>query len=508
MMEHLLGRVARGVVLGTVYALSFWALRVSNITLDQWYLPAGLRVAALLLVPRSYWLYLIAGEAAGILCARYSRIDEYGLTFVVVSSITIMPLVAVIVRSFEKRNGLIVEPQRILMLAALVAASTTLANTGLVFGLMRKEPGPVDWTNSFQVMVGAYLGILTMIPLVLLWKQRAASYPFPRRLRADAAIGIVATLGVFIIAELAGPAEKNMLRMLMIVPAAVLTVLHGWRGAAVGVVMSNTALAMTIHRTHTDGNTDPDALRVQIILAITATVLITLGSRISRYYRNVNAYGLAEAKALEIARKSFVSSEQELERRVADLQFVMDEVFAKLHDAGKWLRQRGHAEAALEIQNYRVANEQRIKDELRLTYPSDLAERGLFAALRTDMVAGKWGGHCRINSDLRGDDNAISPQLQLMVYRVLDDLIALLAITEHEQVKLRARCGRRGERSGVAICLTVPAQFQRAIFEVGDLDASGRVLAYGGRIRHRNRRIFLFMVEQNGTAPAAATVPG
>ncbi|ALN84929.1 MASE1 family protein [Lysobacter capsici] len=502
MMDHLLWRVFRGVALGATYAIFFWMLRVSNITLDQWYLPAGLRVAALLICPRSYWPYLIAGEAGALLAARFDRIEQYGLLFVVVSSITIMPLVAGLVRVMEKRGGLIEQPQRILLLAAFVAASTTLANTGLVFGLMREVRSPLDWTNSFQIMVGAYLGILTTTPLVLLWKQRDASYPFPRKLHTDAVAGIVVTLIAFFIAEaLVGGTEKNMMRMLMIVPAAVLTVLHGWRGAAIGVVMSNTALAMTIQRTHTDGNTDPDALLVQIVLVVTATILISLGATISRYYRNATRYGAAEARALEIARKSFVASEVELERRVADIQFVIDEVFAKLNDAGRFLRQRGHPEAALEIQNYRVIHEQKIRDDLRLTYPSHLAEHGLYSAINTKMIAGKWGGHCNVSSSLRGDDQVIGPELQLMVYRVLDDVMALLAITGHQHLTITAKCNRTDGRAGIAITLKVRDTFHPAIFKMGDLDASGRVLAYGGRIRHRSNRIFLLMQE-----PAPATL--
>lgn len=505
MMDHRSGRIARGVLLAAAYAAIFLAVRASNITLDQWYLPAGVRVAALLACPRRYWPYLVLGEAVALLTLRYPQLHNYGPLFVVVASITIMPLVACIVRFLERPARTDLSTQNVLTLAALVAVSTTAANSIMVFGLMRNIRAPLDWTNSFQVMVGAYLGILTVAPLVLLWKTRNAIYPFPRKFRNDATIGIAAIAAAYFACQSVESIEsKNLLRLFMIAPALALTVMHGWRGAAAGVVAANTALAMTIARTHTDGNTDQDALLVQMVLAVASTILFSLGAAISRYYRNSTMYGAAEARALEIARQSFVASEKELERRAADMHFLMDEVAGKLHEASDWLKKRGHAEAALEIQNFRMINESRIRNDLLSTYPSHLADGGLYSTIAKNPNSGKWGGQSVVTSFLRGDDRALGPDLQLMVYRALDDLVALLAITGHREITIKARCRRGNGYSGIAVCITSRDGLRSAIDQVGDLDASGRVLAYGGRIRRRGRRIHLVMIERHHPVNAPA----
>lgn len=72
-----------GLVLAVVYAFACWGTR--KLSLDQFYLPAGVRVAALLLCPPRLWPYLFLGEYAYFAQMRYPMVEKYGLAWVILA---------------------------------------------------------------------------------------------------------------------------------------------------------------------------------------------------------------------------------------------------------------------------------------------------------------------------------------------------------------------------------------------------------------------------------------
>ncbi|WP_175440325.1 MASE1 domain-containing protein [Stenotrophomonas sp. HMSC10F06] len=158
-----------GVLLAVSYAVAFWAAR--NVSVDQLYLPAGLRVAALLLCPPRYWVYLIAGEYAFFALARYPLIPQYGLAWVVVASASLMPAVAGIVHT-HRRWMASSNDTWLLSVALLAAIVVTALNQGLAYLLMPTQHVAVSWEGAARYAVGDYLGILLIAPLVVMWRRR------------------------------------------------------------------------------------------------------------------------------------------------------------------------------------------------------------------------------------------------------------------------------------------------------------------------------------------------
>ena len=78
-----------GLMIALLYAVAYWATR--QLSLDQFYLPAGIRVAAVLLCPPRLWPYLLLGEYAYFAQSRVPMIEKYGLTWVIVASAFLMP---------------------------------------------------------------------------------------------------------------------------------------------------------------------------------------------------------------------------------------------------------------------------------------------------------------------------------------------------------------------------------------------------------------------------------
>lgn len=79
-----------GITLAAAYALSCLASR--QFSLDQFFLPAGIRAAALLIVPPRLWPYLLLGEYAYFATLRIPMIDSYGLAWVILASTLLMPM--------------------------------------------------------------------------------------------------------------------------------------------------------------------------------------------------------------------------------------------------------------------------------------------------------------------------------------------------------------------------------------------------------------------------------
>lgn len=114
-----------GLALAVLYAIACWATR--QLSLDQFYLPAGVRVAAVLLCPPRLWPYLLLGEYAYFAQMRVPMIDRYGLTWVILGSAFQMPVVMTIVHLH--RNVIsAVKNAWLISVAAFAAISVTLIN--------------------------------------------------------------------------------------------------------------------------------------------------------------------------------------------------------------------------------------------------------------------------------------------------------------------------------------------------------------------------------------------
>ncbi|MFC6840257.1 MASE1 domain-containing protein [Xanthomonas theicola] len=68
--------IAKGALLSAAYCAAF--LVAWRCSVDQWYLPAGLRVATLLFLPYRLWPYLLLGDTAALLMIRVPMAQEQG----------------------------------------------------------------------------------------------------------------------------------------------------------------------------------------------------------------------------------------------------------------------------------------------------------------------------------------------------------------------------------------------------------------------------------------------
>lgn len=490
-----------GLLLAVLYAFAYGLARSSSV--DQMYLPAGIRVAALLLCPPRWWPYLILGEYAYFAQARYPMIEKYGLAWVVTASAVLMPTVALIVHWHRRRLASHNEAW-LLSIVALSAITVSSLNQGLAYLLMPTLHDAVSWSGMLRYMVGDYLGILMFAPLALLWQRRHVSFAATSRWRsaAIAALSVIVALGLYA-AHLPDSQDmalaKNSLRIAMMLPAIGLTCLYGWRGAAVSFAAVNLTLALTLEFTGQPGSFDASAFVAQQILAVTGTALLLLGSTISHHYHRFASKEKLRSQAESFARTGHLASEQERRQRAVQMRLIGEDIDQSFLRAAALLKQRGEHASALDMLSASQMQSRLFREQISMVYPTEIEYSGLFVALRSGGLAGVWEMTDRIaNPRLHGDPCQLSLGLQLAAYRSLADAVSLLLDHENGYLQIRVRCGRRGGARGIMMTVALLDHKRRltaTTIQRAQQTLAGRTLAYGGSAGCRRNRIRLLLVD-------------
>ncbi len=514
-----------GLLLAAAYALLYPILR--NLSVDQWFLPAGLRVAALLLFAPRYWPYLVLGEYAIFAYARFPHAAHYGWTYTIVASAALMPTVAFIVHRHQR---LIASGNQnwILSVAALSAIAVTAVNLGTVW-LFRSTPHEaVSWNGILKYILGDYLGILIFAPLVMLWKQSPLVSPSIRRIPLVALVSIAVMVMLGVIAMLIpippmdptqpaqGPTPQELiqtsLRILMVVPAIALTYRYGWRGAAIGVVSMNLIAGLTIRSLGEAYSSDGNAFIVlQEILAVAGTGLLVFGSSISHYYRKFKHRDVAGRHAIAAARINLTAGERALFDRVIRMEIIANELDSALRNAIRKIRNGGLPGEAMALHDASIPQLQLFREQLLLTYPSGIGHYGLYVALHSSGFFASLEQTGRLTRPhLHGNPAHLSIELQVTAYRSICDAVQVLMEHETGTIDVRARCWRQGTYRGIAINIALldrvkilaPATTVHAM----DL-LMGRALLFDGTVRCRRNRIRILLSEHVAGEPVGHRVP-
>lgn len=488
-----------GLALAAVYALVCWAARQYSI--DQFNLTAGVRVAALLVCPPRLWAYLILGEYAYFAQVRIPMIDKYGLAWVVLGSACLMPAVALVVQLHRRRMQVTSETW-LLSVAACAAVLTALIKLSLSHLLWPIPPANPFLTSAVRYALGDYIGILTLAPLALLWARRSTPYDWNvwRRPATVASLASLLAIGVFaaLLPE-ASAAAKTSLQLLMAVPVIVLTCMHGWRGAAIGVSLLNLIINATTPSTGLPGSYDARTFMTQQLIAVACTALLVLGSRITHYYHQYAARARDGEHAVSVSRNAHLANEMDLRERALDLRRIADNIEDSITEAVALLRVHGHNEPAARLLDASAAHSRQFREKTSMVYPTALEQVGLYLVLQAGGIREAWDtSHRVVASHLTGDPCQMSVGLQLATYRTLTEAVSLLLRNEYGQIRVSARCGQLGGQRGILVSVALldrhrPLSGETVTMALERLTA--RPLAYGGTVQCRGNRIRMVLVE-------------
>jgi two-component system, NarL family, sensor histidine kinase FusK len=517
----------RHVAVAVGYALAFYLVR--QMSFSHWVLLAGFRFSVLLFAPYRYWPSLLVGEAGSLAYAGIACAGEYGWLWATFFTVPPM-LFSMPVIHWCRERGRIFQPKNkthvgVLLLATFSVSLLWAAVNTTTLALMRVVPGEtIDYqAAAARYFIGNYLGVLTLVPLVLLLREEVLNHGARRfwtrlsesALTKETVCVLLPSLALlaWLASGVAGSAAEEC-RMAMFLPVAWLSLRHGWRGTAVGGTAASVALviAMPYHR-------DSATLHAQVFVAFTITTMLMLSARIAILHEREEHEKAGARLAMAMAQRNVYLGEMQLRQTSHALEQVSTAVqssytqlLSRLRSVLPGVDERSYYRQAAVTQHqmYRLA------DSL---YPLAWDERGLPAALREGAVpraldeagVAYW-------CDIRGREGCELPtHLQIALYRLTVEAVALAcAKCNITHVHVQLRDGVFAGRRWAVLRVDSRVDYGRLSRVRWDdlllaLGGSGlglgaikdRAMVFGGKVRlrarHDGQRLSLILWEPAGT---------
>ncbi|WP_372389114.1 MASE1 domain-containing protein [Xanthomonas axonopodis] len=485
--------LAEGLLLSLGYCVVY--LLVWHLSVDQWYLPAGLRAASLLFMPYRRWPFLLVGDAAAMLWLRVPMLEtrDYAPIWAYLSPFLLAPAVALAVSGIRRHTPDVITRNRILPIMAILALWSTLCGMALNVTL----GGPIA-SSPLEILLrtwlGSYLGILMFLLPGLLWYRRAESYLRDDLVR-DSAVAGFAMAALFCTANVVPePLLRQVLMASLTGPAIVLTLRHGWRGAAAGALLANLITALSRSK-YGIAAYDSELFSVQLLIAVIATGLFVLGSRLASAYTQAGSQEQAQLAALQFAQAGYLAAERTLRNRVVDYSDINVHINRLRKDCVAQLRERGHHAAAMEMTRAGVIESRLLHEYVGGLYPLEIETHGVYQALRSPVLARFY--NTEIHHALRGNCGDLSLGLQLAAYRCALNAFEMLPQAKRHLVQ--ARTWKSGGSQGVVIRIFADSSLldvvQRDTTEAG-AELRARLKAHGGMFRRRHTRALSLLVAE------------
>jgi hypothetical protein len=503
MGNHSLQQWGKGLALSAFYCAVF--LLVWRISFNQWYLPAGLRLACLTLLPMRYWPYIFAGDAAALLITRVPKAEQYSIEWAYLSPFLLVSLISLVPWYFRSR------------FANDEAIAKKLPTIGLIAGvwscivgmtLNTVLNGPVQLVtpqNFISYTVGNYLGILMALLPCMLWRLRSKWQDKAGEIAQSVAIAtlmISALFGAVFITGAHGNAVQLIPLVFMLLPAIYLTVLHGWPGAAIGTFLISTAVSFALPRTNIAGVFDGVVLLAQIIISVASAGLLAVGNHISTLFEKSTAALLSEMRATQALREQeetgavqskgllhalFRSNDLRLRENALMIGAARHNLDAYRHDVVKTLKDGEQYERAMEAQISGMQAAKSLDLQRDSIYPLEIETHGLFAALMGPAFHDVWRQHARVYQNFRGDQRYLSLTLRLAVFRAIGRAMESMQDYAPKEYDIRIHVWRRSGRSGATVhvigCATLlPGAFSQDARDAFD-ELRARTIAFDGVVK-------------------------
>lgn len=501
-MEHAKWEMPiRGVVIGVIYCLAYLAGWFNS--LDQWFLPAGVRIGALLLSSYRYWPYLLAGDFAALFLLRVPGASEDRETWAYASSILLPVSIALPLICLRLKFRLLADQAKWLPLIAATLAIWGALSNSLINSLLDGPPTiSSDLEYFYRRCVGHFLAIISITSLGILWLSRGDDSQKPKHFLRDALVSgatLVLIFCLIVIPEKIGDYLRIGLLLMMLLPIIFMTLRHGWRGAALGLAATCFAVAKTLYYFNSDGAYDAPVFIVQHTLVIAAFGLLALGHTISSQYSTARSLGISESEAIQAARTSFLASEPMLRDKALTMKQMQLRIESERKRVADYLKSIGDFEGALLLNNEAVEHNSRFGAYVTDIYPLRLEEHGLNAVLNSKEFSDARGNGAHVLPLLGSNPTHLSLDLQLMAYRCAGNAIDVLSELEPRAYVIKTRIRKGIRRRGIALIVMArnPTQSQSTAKSAqAAIELTARVKAHGGIVKRRHaQRISIWLAE-------------
>jgi glucose-6-phosphate-specific signal transduction histidine kinase len=491
------------------YAASYYLLR--QISVSHFQLFSGLRLFLLLVVPYRFWPALAVGETIPLAELAIECGPLYGWDWALVRVIApILPSFA-IVHWFRERWPRMADKfsdQMAPWLLCVMVVSITWCACNLAVFAMTKMPAdyvvPPYHVVAGRYFVGHCVGILMLTPL-LLWGREVVHKGtwrlLPQQLVSntktlESIAVLIPSLGFLTWLAIKNDNDLGQIaRMAMFLPVAMLTLRHGWRGAAIGTAVASTCIIIAMPHIH-----DLTTVTAHTFISLTSSILLLLGSRISALHAREKQERIDERRAMQMAQQSILLSERRLHTAAEALEDIRDimavsqeymlDRFQRLLSPDE---QRGYRRTAAQTQAqlYQLASGLSPRIQREQDLPVTLSSGALARALDEAGVAYS----CEVQNQIPGQ---MGPMLPIALYRLACEA-SLLLCTHYQstRIQLRLRVGLTGERVWAMLMIDGREASNEPVIRSNmlqrNLGAGGMDLAmlrnqakvYGGNLRMR-----------------------
>lgn len=364
------------------------------------------------------------------------------------------------------------------------------------------EMQPIVLPDSLELLIkfglthfmGAFVGVMLLVPLALWTLVPANRLGSSFILRSFLIYAPLLPLLVYL-ANTRIPVYSDdlggLLSLLMLVLVVVFSFLHGWRGAALSVLVVSSLIA---YDDHLHGNTK-DILEMQLTVSILGSMALLFGIgmdelRSSRDALMADKIRLRETLSAlaESSRRNIGLEETERTRLANELHDDLGQLLTAMQ-----LRLAGSADSPNNAALKRLSENMResLRSVVNALSPEELNQAGLYQAL----VSGSPSKLCKFASidyrvELQGNglllDNLL-PATALAAYRIVQEAVNNAVKHAHcHRISIRLRIGRFGGARDIVLMIDIRDDgigLNETAIQAGFHSIRDRALALGGAVR-------------------------
>lgn len=416
------------------YALAYSVVRIPSTS--HWPFAFPLRVACLLLVPRCYWVAMLVGEFGVLVYFNAERLDDFGLAWVVLSSIPPLLLAMPVVAWFLRGRGLFPDSRfvNIRRLWSCMLASSLLwaLATYVILTTVRLPSGAYAIPSGAIVtyFVNTYLVLLVFVPWVVMLRIRGRKnvwrlLPWREWLSIswarDAMMAVLVVVMLACIHHVFNAVNKFIMVTVLFLPAVWLTVKHGWRASVFGSTLALVAIASSWDWRLNN----MDVLQMQWQAVFLITCLFMFGVRVSEQSQQHQQLTLTAQARQYVAKQALLRGESRLAQTSEALACVVGMLQMDYNHVLDHFVPPEHRDEQRKLAQQLQTQVMRLAESIS---PSAWRDRGIAAALNETVggVLHEAGIAYECDASRRSLET-LSQVLQAAIYRVSGEAMAVLS---------------------------------------------------------------------------------
>jgi glucose-6-phosphate-specific signal transduction histidine kinase len=301
----------------------------------QFVLGAAVRLVCLLFLPYRYWPALAVGEFVPNWLVVYPCLEQLGASWVAMRAIP--PIVVIMPVVWCCRSKLSLFPTRDLInVKALLVCTigSALAWTAYSYGaqslaIIRPDDVPQRPIMALGYFTGYFFSMVALVPWVLItrfeyrkghWREKLREASKSRLSLEGTMIMFPAVVLLGFISFSKGGEYQAYALMAMFLPVTVLTIHHGWRGAAFGGTITIICAAVIAPSQMRDASAT--VVLTELFLSVTVSCLFAVGARISAQFMQEKQQSLEALNIQRLARQTYQQGELKMRQTAQSLEYV------------------------------------------------------------------------------------------------------------------------------------------------------------------------------------------